>query len=368
MRAGAISPSVSARKYSDAWVSNEKARAVLLCGLVGVSTACRATEQRSPSDATSSGSGLAKQPTAQPSGERANSPLANQEAASDSEQRLEVPLLPTLPPAPAPELQVFRPVANPRSDEAPWAAAFINHTTQKAGIESAESERACDWLKWGQPFEKPSLGSVAIFDFGQGACRGHIGMVVGKCGNALVVLGGNQQNAVKRLAFANDHIAGFRVPPGITPFPLDFDLPEVVPEGVASCKDLHATHETSTLARLPSRSICTVQGPGVAQVMEVTRTSERQVRFRAASSGSCSRELVGEAFEIFFGDVEIDAEAGLAYPAEEYHYWGDEAATTGATVRLSLEGKLRARIVEWGPGNVCRLSDAIMHCEAASDP
>jgi hypothetical protein len=68
-----------------------------------------------------------------------------------------------------------------------------------------------------------------VFDYGvddEGKQKGgHVGFVVGKKGSKLVILGGNQGDAVSYSAFKTDKIAAYVVPDGYTP--PTFDLPEI---------------------------------------------------------------------------------------------------------------------------------------------
>ncbi|MBD3223819.1 MAG: TIGR02594 family protein [Caldithrix sp.] len=107
------------------------------------------------------------------------------------------------------------PQPNPNSDETHWAAAFINHSMQKAGVEGTNSRRALSWLKWGIPLEKPTVGSIAVLDYGGG--RGHVGFVKGTYKDMIVLLGGNQKNEVNLTAFPIDDIVSFRWPKGSQP-------------------------------------------------------------------------------------------------------------------------------------------------------
>jgi hypothetical protein len=56
------------------------------------------------------------------------------------------------------------------------------------------------------------VGAVAVIDWGGG--KGHVGFVVGRSGNRIVLAGGNQGNAVKYSTYRLDQIAGFRAPAG----------------------------------------------------------------------------------------------------------------------------------------------------------
>ena len=58
----------------------------------------------------------------------------------------------------------------------------------------------------------PAVGSIVVFERGSG---GHIGFVVGRDYNDnLLVLGGNQSNAVNVRSFPRSRVLGYRWPEG----------------------------------------------------------------------------------------------------------------------------------------------------------
>ena len=97
-------------------------------------------------------------------------------------------------------------------DETPWCAAWVSAVFELAGIRSARTGWARSYLNWGTKIQGPAPGCVVVFKRGSG---GHVGFVVGKDkrGN-LMVLGGNQGDAVNVKPFAKDRVLGYRWPPG----------------------------------------------------------------------------------------------------------------------------------------------------------
>ena len=73
--------------------------------------------------------------------------------------------------------------------------------------------RARAWLTWGEPLVAPALGCVVVFVRGAG---GHVGIVAGvdRLGR-LMVIGGNQGNAVTLAPFDPHRALGYRSPPGV---------------------------------------------------------------------------------------------------------------------------------------------------------
>ncbi|WP_232099079.1 TIGR02594 family protein [Aeromonas veronii] len=82
-----------------------------------------------------------------------------------------------------------------------------------AGRHSVHPVRgARSYASWGEKLEKPVAGCVVVFSRDGG---GHVGFVVGqdKAGN-LLVLGGNQADAVNVKAFPRSRVTAYRWPAG----------------------------------------------------------------------------------------------------------------------------------------------------------
>jgi uncharacterized protein (TIGR02594 family) len=94
--------------------------------------------------------------------------------------------------------------------------------------------RAKDWLNWGQSLNKPCVGCVVIFEREGG---GHVGFVVGQDANKnLMVLGGNQGDAVKVSPFNLTRVIGYRWPKEY-PIPTSFHLPTLNSDGKVSTNE-----------------------------------------------------------------------------------------------------------------------------------
>lgn len=82
-------------------------------------------------------------------------------------------------------------------DEVAWCSAFACWSFEQAGIESPRSAAARSWLLWGREVHAVELGCVAVFRRGPNPNQGHVGFPVGTTASGdLVILGGNQENAV----------------------------------------------------------------------------------------------------------------------------------------------------------------------------
>ncbi|MBY0225422.1 MAG: TIGR02594 family protein [Hyphomicrobium sp.] len=97
-------------------------------------------------------------------------------------------------------------------DETAWCAAFAGAMLERSGYRSTRSLRARSYLAWGDALDVPRTGCVAVLSRGSNVALGHVGFVVGETGSGLVLLGGNQRNAVTVQVFARSRLLGFRWP------------------------------------------------------------------------------------------------------------------------------------------------------------
>lgn len=100
-----------------------------------------------------------------------------------------------------------------KNDETPWCAAFVGAMLERAGVPSSRFESARSYESWGVALKVPVQGCVVVFSRDGG---GHVGFVVGqdKAGN-LLVLGGNQSDAVNVKAFQRARVTAYRWPSGV---------------------------------------------------------------------------------------------------------------------------------------------------------
>jgi uncharacterized protein (TIGR02594 family) len=108
-------------------------------------------------------------------------------------------------------------------DETPWCAGFVGGVLEECGIRSSRSAAARSYLRWGMVLPAPRLGCIVVFE--RGPRFGHVGFVAGtsRAGH-LMVLGGNQGDAVSIAPFARGRVLGFRWP-ATEPLPDDTPLP-----------------------------------------------------------------------------------------------------------------------------------------------
>ncbi len=97
-------------------------------------------------------------------------------------------------------------------DETPWCASFVNWALRQAGQTGTGSAAAMSFASYGTRLDRAAFGSIAVISYGGG--KGHVGFVVGRQGDRLLILGGNQSNGVNVKAFGTRQITAFVVPPG----------------------------------------------------------------------------------------------------------------------------------------------------------
>lgn len=106
--------------------------------------------------------------------------------------------------------------------ETAWCAAFVNAALAASGGQGTDTLLARDFLKVGTATENPREGDIVVLSRGDpNGWQGHVGFYVGRDrrGNVLV-LGGNQGNAVSVSPFPASQVLGYRTPPdGGTPIP-----------------------------------------------------------------------------------------------------------------------------------------------------
>jgi uncharacterized protein (TIGR02594 family) len=115
-------------------------------------------------------------------------------------------------------------------DETPWCGTFVAHCMKSTGCTLPKHwYRAKDWLNWGHSIIEPCYGCVVVFTRKGG---GHVGFVVGLDNRGrLMVLGGNQSDAVSIIPFDKSRVAGYRLPVG---YSHEAKLPIIVSTALSS--------------------------------------------------------------------------------------------------------------------------------------
>jgi len=97
-------------------------------------------------------------------------------------------------------------------DETAWCAAFLGSCLERAGIASARSLLARSYLEWGEPAPSPRPGTVAVLSRGNDPTLGHVGFIVGSTATDIILLGGNQSDAVTVEVFPRARLLALRWP------------------------------------------------------------------------------------------------------------------------------------------------------------
>lgn len=96
-------------------------------------------------------------------------------------------------------------------DDVPWCAAFVGSMLRRAGYASSGSLWARSYLNWGVRLNDPKPGAITILSRGNPS-QGHVGFFIGKQGNDILLLGGNQRDAVTIAHYPRSRVLGYRWP------------------------------------------------------------------------------------------------------------------------------------------------------------
>lgn len=100
-----------------------------------------------------------------------------------------------------------------KDDETPWCASFVTWVMKKAGVDGGFGTAwAQGWNNYGKAADGPAYGAVGVIK--HTAKTGHVGFVIGKQGDNIILLGGNQGNMVKKSSYPISKFIGFRFPSG----------------------------------------------------------------------------------------------------------------------------------------------------------
>lgn len=114
-----------------------------------------------------------------------------------------------------------------REDEVAWCAAFVGACLERAGTGSTRSLMARSYLAWGQELAEPRTGAIAVLSRGSDPSLGHVGFLVGLTASDIVLLAGNQGDAVSVQTFPRSRLVGLR-------WPATAATPPVIPGGASA--------------------------------------------------------------------------------------------------------------------------------------
>lgn len=108
----------------------------------------------------------------------------------------------------------------PGGDEVPWCSAFANYVAWLLRLPRSKSLAARSWLTVGRPikiFEAEAENDVVVFSRGATSpgpevlnAPGHVGFFSAREGEQVLVLGGNQGDAVSIESFPFSRVLGVR--------------------------------------------------------------------------------------------------------------------------------------------------------------
>lgn len=95
-----------------------------------------------------------------------------------------------------------------------WCAAFVNWCLSQAGVPLLGYATAKSWIEFGTPVAHPVYGCITIIkpSSSTGSTTGHVAFFVENQGDRIVLLGGNQGDAVSKDRFRKDTVLGYRWP------------------------------------------------------------------------------------------------------------------------------------------------------------
>jgi uncharacterized protein (TIGR02594 family) len=98
-------------------------------------------------------------------------------------------------------------------DKASWCSSFVDWVLRQHGIEGTGSALARSWLEWGRPLQAPRPGCIAVLWRDDPASwKGHVGFWLREEGDRVVLLGGNQLEAVREHHYPLDSVLAYRWP------------------------------------------------------------------------------------------------------------------------------------------------------------
>ena len=136
-----------------------------------------------------------------------------------------------------------------KDDETPWCGAFVAWCLGTAGIpyDKASAASARAWLDWGRELKCPTIGCVVVFWRGhRDGWQGHVGFYAGRDSQGrILVLGGNQGNAVSVRPYSAGQLLGYRWPQSV---PLPPDIQPLRESGVVQGSTVAAASGAAVVA------------------------------------------------------------------------------------------------------------------------
>src|SRR5262245_17171851 len=193
-------------------------------------------------------------------------------------------------------LEMFRISGHPeiKDDETPWCAAFVGACLRLSGYRSSGSLGARSYQGFGEDLgSKAQRGCIVVFWRGDpNAETGHVAFYDRDDGDNIVVLGGNQSDAVTAARYPKSRVLAYRWPVEPAPLPTDTSLPNILTVDPANAP----SHLTGT-------------GPGLT-VSEGPRSARATESLAEGSIGPEVRTLQEALVQRGFQVGPIDGEFG----------------------------------------------------------
>jgi uncharacterized protein (TIGR02594 family) len=129
-------------------------------------------------------------------------------------------------------LEMYRLAGHPEieHDETPWCAAFVGACLSLSGYRGTESLLARSYQKLGQDLkQEPRRGCIVVLWRGDPkASTGHVAFYDRDDGDHVVLLGGNQGDAVTTRSFPKSQVLAYRWPTETAPLPANTPLPNIL--------------------------------------------------------------------------------------------------------------------------------------------
>lgn len=98
-------------------------------------------------------------------------------------------------------------------DETAWCAAFAEFCLRQSFIKGTGRAHARSYLEWGQEIAEPRVGAIVILWRGEpNGWQGHVGFLLGWSNTHIILIGGNQGNAVSVQSYPIQRLLGYRWP------------------------------------------------------------------------------------------------------------------------------------------------------------
>ncbi len=204
------------------------------------------------------------------------------------------------------------------NDETAWCAAFAHACLARAEIEvdvPAEKKLlAREFEHVGTPIDTPRRGAIAIFSRGNSSWSGHVAFVLGQTATHLIVIGGNQSNAVTIAHYPKSKLLALRWP----------EQPKTADQIT------HQGSRTQVAARQQKRDIAKAAG---AEATKPIVDQNNDVWFDVTTLPGELSAINGVVhqladFALFVGEKWWLIATGLAI------YWGGRAIWNAARIRL----------------------------------